>query len=73
MLRFYNRICFEKQVDRLEIKKYTLYYINLFWGTKIVSFWMEVFFEKRFHRIREFSSNYMLPAYPYSLLFTMRN
>lgn len=38
MLRFFNRICFEKQVDRLEIKKYTLYYINLFWGTKIVSF-----------------------------------
>ena len=30
MLRFYNRICFEKQVDCLEIKKYTLYYINLF-------------------------------------------
>ena len=38
MLRFYNRICFEKQVDRLEIKKYTPYYINLFLGTKFVSF-----------------------------------
>lgn len=59
MLRFYNRICFEKQVDRLEIKKYTLYYINLFWGTKIVSFWMEVSFEKRFHWIRVFSSKYI--------------
>lgn len=72
MLRFYNRICFEKQVDRLEIKNIHYIILTCFRELRLCLFEWRFSLKRGFTGLGYFHQN-ILPAYPYSYLFTMRN